>query len=485
MKKIFFILNIIILLFFQNVKSLIVIPFRVNTYIAKENNKINVTDLINECLIVNLYTNVEMGNPPQKITSILVQEENTFTLSSQLCQEKQLESIADYSIVSKKGIDITQLNYENNPDLLNSEFNNFLNEEKNVGYFYQNIFLFNTTFLSSQPADIPIYNKGNPNTKKEIKNITMIIKDYKKGQKLCGRIGLGSPEQITGGQKILRYMPSFIKTLKNENIINDYSYTFKFYYRDEGRFIIGAKPHEYENLKNAYSEDRFIQIKSYEPFNVDFPWSIRFNSIYFTDSKNVNHNIQTTNLKSIFSPNLGFIIAEEAYKREIIKAYFQPLIDKKICFVEKTQITSFTRTNYQFGTNGIYEVIHCDNSITTFRVKFPKLNFEYKEQNALFSLTFNDLFQERDGTYIFLVIFPDNFYNINHSYWYLGIPFYKAYQLVFNYDSKTIGVYLSKKEQRVINEDTNRENNKNDINDKNGKDKITKTNLEMTSAFGE
>ena len=66
MKKIFFILNIIILLFFQNVKSLIVIPFRVNSYIAKENNKINVTDLINECLIVNLYTNVEMGNPPKK-----------------------------------------------------------------------------------------------------------------------------------------------------------------------------------------------------------------------------------------------------------------------------------------------------------------------------------------------------------------------------------------------------------------------------------
>ena len=547
MKKIFFILNIIILLFFQNVKSLIVIPFRVNTYIAKENNKINVTDLINECLIVNLYTNVEMGNPPQKITSILVQEENTFTLSSQLCQEKQLESIADYSIVSKKGIDLTQLNYENNPDLLNSEFNNYLNEEKNVGFLYQNIFLFNTTFLSSQPADIPIYNKGNPNTKKEIKNITMIIKDYKKGQKLCGRIGLGSPEKITGGQKKLRDIPSFIKALKNENIINDYSYTFKFYYRDEGRFIIGAKPHEYENQKNAYSEERFVQLKSYEPFNVDFPWSIRFNSIYFTDSKNVIHNIQT-NLKSIFSPNLGFIIAEEAYKREIIKVYFQPLIDKKICFVEKTQITNFTRTNYKFGTNGIYEVIHCNNSITTFRVKFPKLNFEYKEQNALFTLTFNDLFQERDGTYIFLVIFPDNYYNINHSYWYLGIPFYKAYQLVFNYDSKTIGVYLSKKEQRVINEDNNGENNKtsniesdgneknksrnvmrilleilfgiclviiayfigkkineqrkkranelqddyeyclnnkNDINDKNGKDKNTKTNLEMTSAFGE
>ena len=164
------------------------------------------------------------------------------------------------------------------------------------------------------------------------------------------------------------YIPSFIKTLKKENAINDYSYTFKFYYRDEGRFIIGEMPHEYEEQKNIYSEDRFIKIKSYEPFNVDFPWSIRFDSIYFTDSKNVIHNIQT-NLKSIFSPNLGFIIAEEAYKREIIKVYFQPLIDKKICFIEKTQITNFTRTNYQFGTNGIYEVIYCDNWADPFQVK--------------------------------------------------------------------------------------------------------------------
>ena len=147
MKEIFFILNIIILLFFQNVRCLIAIPFKLNKYIPKEKNKINITDLINQCLIVNLYTTVEMGNPPQRITSKLVQDENTFTLSSKLCKEKQLESIEDYSIVSKKGINLTQLNYENNPDLLDSEFNNYLNEEKNVGFLYQNIFLYNTTFL--------------------------------------------------------------------------------------------------------------------------------------------------------------------------------------------------------------------------------------------------------------------------------------------------------------------------------------------------
>ena len=324
MKNLFFILNIIILLFFLNVKCLIVIPFRINKYITKEKNIINVTDLINEYLLVNLYTTVEIGNPPQKITTTLVQEENIFTLSSQLCQEKKLESVSDLSIVSKKGIDLTQFNIDNNQDLINSEFKDFLDINKNVGILYQNIFLYNTTFLSSQPID-SINKKGNPDTKMEIKNITMIIKDYKKGQKLCGRIGIGSQVRLTGGQLKLRYYAPFIKTLKKENIISDYSYTFKFYYRDEGRFIIGAKPHEYENQKNVYSEDRFIKIKSFEPYNVDFPWSIRFDSIYFTDYKNVNHIIQS-HLKSYLSPNLGFIIGEEGYKKEIVDIYFKPLI---------------------------------------------------------------------------------------------------------------------------------------------------------------
>ena len=458
MKNFFSILNIIILLFFQNVKCLIVIPFRVNKYIAKGKNKINVTDLINECLIINLYTIVEMGNPPQKITSILVQEDNTFTLSYQPCQEKKLESISDLSIVSKKGIDLTQFNIDNNPKLINSIFRDFLDVNKNVGYLFQNIFLYNTTFLSSQPIDSG-NKKGNPNTKKEIKNITMIIKDYEKGKKLCGRIGVGSPRKRTGSQTKLKDIPPFFETLKKENLINDYSFTFKFYYRDEGRFIIGAKPHEYENQKNAYSEDRFIKINTYEMFDVNYPWAIRFDSIYFTDYKNVKHNIQN-NLKCLFSPNLGFIIAEEGYKREIINVYFQPLIDKNICFVEKTEITKFNRNNIQFGTNGIYEVIHCNSSITIFGRNFPKLNLEYKEQNILFSLTFNDLFQERDGAYIFLVVFPDNFYNINHNSWYLGIPFYKAYQLVFNYDSKTIGLYLTKNIQNVVHKNNNSGNNK-------------------------
>ena len=457
MKNFFFILNIIILLFFQNVKCLIVIPFRTNKYIPKEKYLFNVTDLINEYLIVNLFTIVEMGNPPQRITSAIVQEENTFTLSSELCKEKKLDSISDFSIVSKKGIDLSSLISFKDLDLLNSNFKNYLNEDKNIGYFFKNISLYNGTYLSSQPMDTSRTN-GKVDSKTEIKNITMIIRDYEKGQKLCGRIGIGSPQRLTGGELKLRYMPSFINTLKKENTINEYSFTFKIYYKDEGRFVIGAKPHEYESNNKLYNEERFTTIKSFEPNNVDFPWSIRFDSIFFNDSVGINHIIQNR-VKAYLSPNLGFIIGEEGYKKAIINNYFEPLIQKKICYVEKTQMTNFSRTNYLFGTNGIYDVIYCNSSITIFGRNIPRLNFEYKEQNLKFSLTFNDLFQVIDEIYLFMVIFPENYYRVEHSFWYLGLPFYKAYQLVFNYDSKTIGLYVSKNKNEVINENNNKTNN--------------------------
>ena len=478
MKKNFYILNIIILFYFQNVKSLVVLPFKVNKYNPIDIKKFNVTTLINECLIVNLYTIVEMGTPPQRVTSIISPEINTFLLSSELCQEKKIDTVSDLSIVSKKGIDLDKLNIGDN-DFTNTEFKNYVNQDKNIGIIYQNISLFNTTYLSSQPID-SLNKKGKIDSKREVKNVTMIIKDYKENQKLCGVVGVGSPHRLTGGELKLRYIPSFINTLKKENIISEYSFTFKFYYRDEGRFVLGGLPSEYEYYKNFYSPEKYRTIKTFDPNNVDYPWSIRFDSVYFKTDKNQTFTIQSQ-LRSYLSPNIGFIIGEETYKNQIIDNYFKPLIEKKICTLEKTQITNFTRTNYLFGTNGIYEVIHCNSSVTIFGRNFPRLNFEYKEQNLIFSLTFNDLFQEIEEKYIFLVVFPENFYRVKHSFWYLGLPFYKAYQLVFNYDSKTIGLYVSTNMVQVVNE-----NNKTDINndiakinEKSNKRSVIRTILEI------
>ena len=418
-------------------EALIVLPFRINGYNLKENEKVNITNFINEYLIMDIFTTLEIGSPPQKVTTLIYPGEKTLILSSDICKKESLDCIDDYSLVSKKGLDLNKIKTYNN-EFYNSVFKDYLDQEKNIGTFIDNIYLYNTTYLSSQPLDWS-NQKGKMDTKTKIDNITMIIKDYKNGEKMCGIVGIGSPTRLTGGILKLKEMVSFFDFLKSKNIINNYNWSIKLYHKKEGRLIIGALPHEYEN-SDFYKEDKYITINSFWPSEVDYPWSIRFDSIYFINNKNETLYIQQ-GLRSLIVPDMRFIIGEENYRNLILKNYFQELIEKKICILEKTSITKFTRTHYHFGTNGIYEMFHCNKSLIHEKISFPKIFFEFKEKSLIFSLSFSDLFEEINERYFFLVIFPENFYHVKNSFWYLGLPFCKAYQFVFNFDSKTIGLY--------------------------------------------
>ena len=70
------------------------------------------------------------------------------------------------------------------------------------------------------------------------------------------------------------------------------------------------------------------------------------------------------------------------------------------------------------------------------------------------------LFFEFKERYYFLVIFQEEKYSNNN--WYLGLPFIKRYQFIFNYDSKTIGFYNENiKEKNKTNDETNEDGNSN------------------------
>ena len=212
-------LYFLVILLFQNVNSLIVFPFRINGYNPKEKGKYNVTDFINEYLQVDIFTTVEIGSPPQKITTLISTEENTFSLSSEICKRNSLNYISDYSIVSKKGLNLNKLNSYNN-EFYNSNFNNYQNKEKNIGTLTETISVYNTTFLSCQPLEWA-NKKGEQDTKIKINNLTLIIKDYKNDndEKLCGRLGIGSPTLTTGGLLKLRGLTPFLNFLKKDKCL--------------------------------------------------------------------------------------------------------------------------------------------------------------------------------------------------------------------------------------------------------------------------
>ena len=426
------------IIFLPNIYSLIVLPFKISGFKPKQNWDYNVTDFIKDYLFLDIFTTVEIGSPPQQVATLISTNENTFSLSAEICKRETLSNIYDVSIVKNSGykLDYLSLYYI---DLYKSIIVNYLNEDGNVTNITEKMYLYNTTYLSSQPKDWGDM-KGDLDTKINVPNMTFIIKDYKYGERLCGSLGIGSPLSLTGGLLKLRGMPSFIDTLKYNKVIDNYSWTIKIHHSEEGRLVIGDLPHIYEYNKKYYNESKYKSFNSFNPYEVDYPWSIRFDSINFINSTNEIIHIQN-GLRSYLVPNYGFIIGEEKYRNLILENYFQNLINKKICVLEKTKNTNITRTHYHFATNGIYEIFHCNKSILDEKERFPKLNFEHKEQNFTFSLNFSDLFMLVQERYFFLIIFPENSYGVKSSFWYLGLPFYKVYQLVFNFDSKTIGTY--------------------------------------------
>ena len=143
---------LLIILLFQNIISLIVIPFRISEYNQKEKGKYNVTDLINEYLFVDIFTTIEIGSPPQKVTTLISPDEKTFSLSSEICEKKSLDSISDYGIVSKMGLDLNNLkSYKNQFD--DSIFENYLDKNYNIGLILETISLYDSLNLKSQPVE--------------------------------------------------------------------------------------------------------------------------------------------------------------------------------------------------------------------------------------------------------------------------------------------------------------------------------------------
>ena len=410
---------IIFLLTLHIISPVIVFPFIINTL---KDEEYTASKLYEDYFLRDFYTTTNMGSSPsQNILTLISTEYHYFILSADVCGRKSTNYIYDLSIAKTSGFYLEKATSYNNV----SDLNNFITNYKNGGVISDTFNFYNTTYLKCQPLSYMSKDIDNNliDSKTQIKTSRIVLEEYKNDKK-CAIIGLNRPYALT-------YTGiSIIEELKRSSNIQSYDFTFIFFGKNEGQLIIGQLPHEYENDRTK-NETNYIKINGNGEYT--FPWVLLFKEVFF-ENKNKEKKLISIN-RNVLVPNIGFIIANDAYKELIKENYFNDLIKDNICEIETINVNiSDNRINFTK-----YDMISCNKKTFTNNMKgnFPTLNFSHIDYNYNFTLTDIEVFLEKGEKIYFLIIFP---YNGNKD-WYLGLPFIQKYQFVFNHDSKTIGFY--------------------------------------------
>ena len=403
---------IFISLFFVISSNIIVIPFKIleKNSIDKSNND-PFTFLKNE-IDKTLYTETYIGEPAQKITTIITF--NSANLEMHHQTSKNLFSDTLYERSKSKTYKIIPIKEEDNTS--SSSLKQYFKEQIKL---YNDINCKNTITIN----DLNFY-LFEPN-KKEIDESS-----------LCYNIGFKLYENIDNNDDI---NTNLIVQLKQKKIISSYNFNFHFEKINidgsiyNGFIIIGEEPHQY--LKNSYNELQLYKTKACKRDN-KLSWDIFFNKIYYklnNEEYILDKGVEYFNQASL-TPSSGIIEGTITYERNINKIFFSKLIKEKKCH-------KISENNYIF--------YYCDkNKINEQEIKnFPILYFSNIELNYIFELNYQDLFLEKDNILYFLVIFYDypqeiqTYFDDYVSRWDLGIPFLKKYFFTFDYDNKYIGFY--------------------------------------------
>ena len=388
-------------------------------------NKVSFQDIVGENKIddfinYDIYTEIKVGTPPQKVTHFIVPNDKIFQF---------------------KNLDI---NY--NTHKFNNSIKQFLDNQ---------LFLFNSyksTSYKGSFSDNFIFDINDKEEKIEVKNLNFTIYyNNRNNDKKYGIIGFQTmyeSDEIKI-EFIFKELYSFISQLKKLNIITDYSFFFK--YNDNnifessislGKIIIGEYPHQLKENKN-YNKDEEIKIYS----SSNSFWSLSSDEIIFGD-------YIKTNIRLEFDFNSKFIKGTNDLNDKLKMIFFDELIEQKLC---KNEIISENKGIFP------YEIYSCiNNEIINEKIKqLPTLNFVDKRSNITFKFDFNDLFQlfPDKNIFYFMIIFRLKKYVFLSDTWTVGEIFLKKYLGTFNLESKTISFYKSqfhKENNNIINIDNNK-----------------------------
>ena len=264
---------------------------------------------------------------------------------------------------------------------------------------------------------------------------------------------------------------TFIKALKDTDMLNSHYFSFNFIENDKNKEIQGyLYIGQEEQDENLGIKHKVVSM----PNSGQVFWNLKFQKIhcavYNESNSSIYENYREFEKKlAELIADLPYIIGIKSYKNYIDNYFFRELLNAAICSLKKIKLDED------------YSTYVCDSTSELFRekyeYKFPKLIFDHYDLNKSFILDKNDLFtynylDKSDHNIYFLILFSDkkgkyNPYSPSQNEiqrWKLGIPFFKKYKLIFNADSREISYY---EKFKPINKEGNNNININPVNNDN------------------
>ena len=415
MKIILYLFSVISFLNFSF--SYVVLPFEI--YVKKysektEESNYNTTRLLNEWFSFRLFSKIEIGEPIQQVSAFINPQKSCFEFNRFSTSDLDIDKLYPFFSDEENSINITLFNLSNS-----NSFRNVTNSYSG-SYDWRNYLLGNDEiYFYNNFKQIDSKNKNKTNGLFFLVNIN----NYWGSD--CRQSNCGLHIGMTIFYKDIN-CPNFSKELKNANLTNKYIFSIHYNSNKAGSIILGAYPHEY--LKNNYKEEQLYTFytmpsdDSKEIYNFNMQAEIKISK--GTNGKEV---MISNNTKVIFEFYYGFFIGTNLYQEYIENNFFNDL-DKDICY-------KANQTNYSVMRFDLY---YCkEDYLKEIKNKFPELKFYLKNADTSFTFNFDDLFMKIGNKYYFLVIFE----KYGRSYFEVGFPFFKKYDIVFNEDSKTISYY--------------------------------------------
>ena len=377
---------LLLVLYINAIHSLkyIIIPFKVQKYDYKEDKN----GLLHEYLYKDILINLSFGTPKQNIPLLAgMGEYSTFIVSNEASDFEGGSFNKESSTTYYTSVSINEI------------------------YNYQ-------TFNEAYPSRDTLYLE-NPETK--IKNYEFFLVT-KMGKNICylpyceiltqpGVVGFKLAQSETYNELVNN--TNFIMQLKQKEIIDNYDFSFQLESPEKGVIIIGQKPHEYDNTH--YKKDDFIFTKVTIDNEKEKDWGLKFDKIYFGDEE------MATDKTMLLRFEYGVINGNRKWQEILEQNFFEELINENKCFKGK---------GYNDGHSYFHYYCDKDTNISSFK----PFDFIINDLNYNITLTKDDLFVEDGDKILFLMIF-------GHPQPILGFPLFKKYQLIFNQDTKTIGLY--------------------------------------------